>query len=122
MKYCVDTPKRGLMLKPEGKWDGSKKYQFVISSKSDSDSAKCPTTRKSATGFRVFLNGAPVVFKSVTQKRAAMSVCEAELCSICGICGGTRNVVRQTISRINGSKSGASDGVRNGQQRSCRSL
>ena len=88
MKYCVDTPKRGLMLKPEGKWDGSKKYQFVISSKSDSDSAKCPTTRKSATGFRVFLNGAPV---------AAMSVCEAELCSICGICGGTRNGVHQTI-------------------------
>ena len=31
------------------------------------------------TGFRVFLNGAPVIFKSVTQKRAATSVCEAEL-------------------------------------------
>ena len=79
MKYCFDTPNRGLTLKPEGTWDGSKDYAFVISGKSDSDYAKCPTTRRSITGFRVYLNGAPVSFKSVTQKRAATSVCEAEL-------------------------------------------
>ena len=79
MKYCVDTPNRGLTLKPEGTWDGSKDYAFVISGRSDSDYAKCPTTRRSATGYRVFLNGTPVAFKSATQKRAATSVCEAEL-------------------------------------------
>ena len=61
------------------KWDGSKNYQFVISGKSDSDYATCPTTRKSVTGFQIFLNGAPVIFKCATQKRAATSVCEAEL-------------------------------------------
>ena len=43
------------------------------------DYAQCKITRKSITGFRVLLNGAPVIFKSVTQKRAAQSVCEAEL-------------------------------------------
>ena len=79
MKYCVDTPNRGLTLKPEGEWDGSKDYLFLISGKSNSDYAKCPTTRKSITGYRVFLNRAPVMFKSVMQKRAATSVCEAEL-------------------------------------------
>ena len=92
MKYCIDTPNRGLTLKPEGEWNGSRDYLFEISSKSDSDYAKCPTTRKSITGFRVFLNGAPVMFKSATQKRAATSVCEAELC---GICGNTRDAVRE---------------------------
>ena len=79
MKYCVDTPNRGLTLKPEGNWDGSKDYEFVISGRSDLDYAKCKITRKSITEFRVLLNGAPVIFKSVTQKRAAQSVCEAEL-------------------------------------------
>ena len=36
-------------------------------------------TRKSITGYRVLLNRAPVSFKSSMQKRAAQSVCEAEL-------------------------------------------
>ena len=79
MKYCMDMPKHGLTLKPKGRWDGSKNYHFVISGKSDSDYAKCPKTRKSVTGIRVFLYGALVIFKSATQKRAATSVCEAEL-------------------------------------------
>ena len=79
MKYCVDTPKHGLMLKPKGRWDGSKKYHFVISGKSDSNYAKCPKTRKSVTWFGVFLNGSLVIFMSAIQKRAATSVCAAEL-------------------------------------------
>jgi len=79
MKYCVETPNRGLTLEPEGEWDGSNKYLFTVSGRSDSDYAKCQVTRKSISGYRVMLNGAPVIFKSATQKRAAQSVCEAEL-------------------------------------------
>lgn len=79
MKYCVETPNRGLTLKPEGKWDGSRDFLFTISGRSDSDYAKCEDTRKSVSGYRVLLNGAPIVFKSATQKRAAQSVSEAEL-------------------------------------------
>lgn len=30
-------------------------------------------------GFRVFLNGTPVIVKSLMQKHAAASVCKAEL-------------------------------------------
>jgi len=34
--------------------------------------------RKSISGYRVLLEGAPVMFKSSTQKSVALSVCEAE--------------------------------------------
>lgn len=47
MKYCVETPNRGLTLEPEGEWDGSNKYLFTVSGRSDSDYAKCQVTRKS---------------------------------------------------------------------------
>jgi len=35
-------------------------------------------TRKSISGYRVLLEGAPVMFKSSMQKSVALSVCEAE--------------------------------------------
>jgi len=47
-------------------------------SRSDSDYAKDTQTRKSISGYRVLLEGAPVMFKSSTQKSVALSVCEAE--------------------------------------------
>ena len=76
MKYCVDRPNRGLILRPDTKWDGSRDFQFTISGMSDSDYAKCPNTRRSVTGSRVVLNGMPVMFKSATQKHVALSVTE----------------------------------------------
>ena len=79
MKYCVGTADRGLVLKPEGEWDGKPdSIEFVISGRSDSDYAKDPSS-KSVSGHRVLLNGAPVMFKSGTQRIVALSVCEAEL-------------------------------------------
>ena len=60
--FVTDSPKRGLMLKPEVEWDRSKIYHLVISSTSDSDYEKSPTTRKSVTGSRVFLNDVLVIF------------------------------------------------------------
>lgn len=79
MKYCVNTADRGLVLKPEGEWDGKPdSIEFIISGRSDSDYAKDPS-RKSVSGHRVLLNGAPVMFKSGTQRIVALSVCEAEL-------------------------------------------
>ena len=63
MKYCVDTPNRGLTLKPEGEWDGWIAYLFTVSGRSDLDYAKYQVTRKSISGFRVLLNSTPVIFK-----------------------------------------------------------
>lgn len=78
MKYICDTNERGLTLNPTQKWDDSKNHEFVISGKSDSDYAKDMQTRKSISRYVVYLEGAPIMFKSSTQKSVALSVCEAE--------------------------------------------
>ncbi len=79
MKYIDDTRDRGLVLtNSTQKWDGSKDHEFIISGRSDSDYAKDTQTRKSISGYRVLLEGAPVMFKSSTQKAVALLVCEAE--------------------------------------------
>lgn len=78
MKYCVSTPNRGWRLKPKRTWDGRKGFKFRISGKSDSDYATCPDTRKSVSGFSVFLEGAPITVKSLMQRIIALSVTEAE--------------------------------------------
>ncbi len=78
MKYVCDTEERGLTLNPTQKWDGSKNHEFVISVRSDSDYAKDTQTQKSISGYVVYLEGAPVMFKISMQKSVALSVCKAE--------------------------------------------
>ena len=78
MQYIVSTLDHGLLLKPEGVWDGTKNFEFEILGRSDSDHAKCPETRKSVSGYTVFLCGAPYKFRSVMQNIVALSVTEAE--------------------------------------------
>jgi hypothetical protein len=78
MKYMDDTRDRGLVLNPMQKWDGSKDHEFIISRRSDSDYAKNMQTRKSISRYRVLLEGAPLMFKSLTQKLVALLVCKAE--------------------------------------------
>ena len=84
MCYCIRyvraTPERGLVLRPSGEWDGKdRSFQFVIRGRSDSNYATDPETRKSVTGTVVYLNDAPIMFQSVTQKTVTLSVTEAEL-------------------------------------------
>jgi hypothetical protein len=79
MKYCLTTRERGLILKPNAKWDGKdKSFKFVIHGESDSDYAKCPITRRSVSGWGAFLCGAPYARKSKMQPTVAQSVTEAE--------------------------------------------
>jgi hypothetical protein len=75
MKYVDNTRDRGLVLNPTQMWDGSKDHEFIISRRSDSDYAKDMQTRKSISGYRVLLEGAPVMFKSSTQKLVELLVC-----------------------------------------------
>jgi hypothetical protein len=77
MKYVDDTSDRSLVLNPMQKWDGSKDHEFIISGQSDSNYAQDTQTRKSISSYRVPLEGAPVMFKSLTQKSIALSVCKA---------------------------------------------
>ena len=77
--YIVRTRNRGTTLKPDEQWDGSKDFLFKIGGRSDSDYATNPEMRKSMTGCRVLLYGAPVSWRSSTQKHVALSVTEAEM-------------------------------------------
>jgi hypothetical protein len=67
MKYIDDTSDRGLVLNPTRKWDGNKEHELIISGQSDFDYAKDTQTQKSISGYRVLLEGAPVMFKSSIQ-------------------------------------------------------
>ena len=78
MEHCVGTSNCGITLRPQGKWDDTKAYEFVISGRSDSDYAKDPDTRHLVTVTRVSVNGAPTQWRSATQKHVTLSVTEAE--------------------------------------------
>lgn len=78
MKYVVATRNRGLVLSPDAIWDGSSDFKFTIHGRSDSNYATNPDDRRSVSGGRVFLNGAPIMFRSGTQKFVTLSVTEAE--------------------------------------------
>jgi hypothetical protein len=78
MKYVYDTGDRGLVLNPTRKWNRSMEHEFIISGRSDLDYAKDKQTQNSISGYRVLLEGAPVMFKSSMQKYFPLSVCEAE--------------------------------------------
>ena len=80
MRYCVGTKEDGLMIKPEGSWDGSREYQFEITGKSDSEYAK-DSSRKSVNGWSTYMNGSPISFRSRMMPIIALSVTEAELFS-----------------------------------------
>ncbi len=49
----------------------------------DADWAGCPSTRKSTTGFVIYILGTPVSFGSRTQATIALSPAESELYAIC---------------------------------------
>ena len=81
IRYSVDTPERGWLLKPTRSWDGKSKFKFRISGKSDSDYAQCPPTRRNLSGYNVKLEGAVIICKSGMQKTTTLSVTESETVS-----------------------------------------
>ena len=83
MKYCAETKDRGWELKPSRKWDGiDLSFEFRIRGKADSNFATCKETRKSVTGYCVWLEDSLVAVKSGMQKIVALSVTEAEVIAL----------------------------------------
>ncbi len=82
MKYYVGTCKRALGTKPSEFWDGDKKFEFIISGRSDSDFAKDVFSHKCVRGFSTFLCGALVCTRSKMQDCLTLSVTEAELVAV----------------------------------------
>ena len=77
LKYVVSTENRGLVLSPKERW--SSKHKFKIHGRLDLDYAMNPDDRRSISGGRVFINGAPIASRSVTQKFVMLSMTEAEI-------------------------------------------
>ena len=78
MMYCLGTPNRGLNLRPNRRWDGNRDFEFEISGWSDSDFAKDVETRRSVSGWSVFLEGASISENSKMQDCVTLSSTEAE--------------------------------------------
>jgi hypothetical protein len=79
MKYCVETPERGLLLAPKGTWTGGENEELVIMGMSDTTYASDYDTRRSVMGHTTFLNEAPVIMKSNMRRYVDLSVTESEL-------------------------------------------
>jgi hypothetical protein len=79
MRYLTGTKDAGLTLNPTRKWDGEKEFCFRIRGVSNSDYAKNMQTRHSISGYVVYLEDAPVMHRSATQKTVALLVCKAEI-------------------------------------------
>ena len=78
MKHVVATAERGLVLAPTALWNEDSEFKFTVRGRSDSDYAGNTDDRKSITGAVVYVNDAPVAFRSSTQRTVTLSVTEAE--------------------------------------------
>lgn len=81
MSYMLQTPNRGLVLRPGVHWNGDKSFVFKIMGRSDANYAACPDTRRSVTGYTVFVANAPTECKCNMQNWVVLSVTEAETVS-----------------------------------------
>jgi hypothetical protein len=79
IQYLMCIKDAGLLLKPIRKWDGTNKFQFKMRGQLDSDYAKDMQTRQSIYGYVIYLEEAPVMRRSATQKTVALLSCEAKL-------------------------------------------
>jgi hypothetical protein len=78
LKYSLDTVEQGLVINPNRKWDSSQSHEFVVSGRLDLDYAKEPKDRHSVSGHMVYLEGAPAMFKSSTERTVSLSTTKAK--------------------------------------------
>ena len=81
--FLTKTKGKGWILEPNRTWDKRDKgFKFKINGKPDSDYATCTETRRSVTGYMVWLEGALISIRSVMQKIVALSSAKAELIAL----------------------------------------
>ena len=79
MVYCVATPLQGWKLKPSINLVGKDKlFEIEIEGKSDSDYIICKATMRSMSGWRDYLEVAPISANSSMYKIVVLSVTESE--------------------------------------------
>ena len=78
MKYLTCTEDAGWLLKHTRKWDGTRSFKFCITGYLDADYANNTQTRQSISGYVLYLEGAPAMSRSATQKYVALLSAESE--------------------------------------------
>ena len=78
LRYIKGTPGQGIMLPASG--------ELQVTAYCDADWARCLDTRRSTTGFCVFLGGAPVSWRTKKQQTVSRSSAEAEYRSMAAAC------------------------------------
>ena len=77
--HRICTPKRGTFIQPKKFRDGEIDFVLEIIGSSDSNMAKDPDSRKSVSGWVIYLNGAVLTVKSKQSETVALSVTKAEI-------------------------------------------
>ena len=75
IKFVLDTKTKGLKMEPKMM---TKELQWEVKGFSDSDWAGDKETRKSVSGFILFLNSVPILWRSKSQQCVSLSSAEAE--------------------------------------------
>lgn len=79
IKFTLDTKDYGLKIEP---LPLTKNKEWTMTVYSDSDWAGDKDTRKSVSGYILFINGVPVSWKSKSQQSISLSSSEAELIAL----------------------------------------
>ena len=74
IKYVLDTKSLGLKIWPKG----NKSEPWEIICFTDSDYASDPETRRSVSGYIIYVHGVPICWKSKAQRCVTLSSCEGE--------------------------------------------
>jgi hypothetical protein len=96
LKFVIDRKSYGLKMNP---FKEKEKQKWILTAYSDLDWARDKSTRKSVSGYSVFLMGAVILGKSKIQNPVALSSSEAEYYAISKAAREIKFVV-QTLDHI----------------------
>ena len=83
MQHVLKYLEHGVVMQPDGHWDGSKDFKFEIDGISDSGDVMEPELQKMVwKTLQVFLNKAPIVYKIKIQLSVSFSMAEGELIAV----------------------------------------
>ena len=82
MQHVLVYPECRIVMQPYGAWDGSKEFEFEIDAISNSGNATEPKSWKQCGGLQVFLNKAPIAYKSTMQPSVLLSMVEGKLIAV----------------------------------------